>query len=227
MALEFTFDPITQRYRYKDSGKFVGKEAIRNLTQKAINQVTQDINVIADLLIQRKITIATWEETTAKALKNLYTWNFTLGAGGINNLGSREYGVLGAELKRQYQHLRNFAEELRQGKITEAQFRSRVQMYVQGARNTFERGRTEAHSKSGYRWEKRKRTKTDSCPECISYEARSWQPINTLPNPGMECRCRARCGCFKEFSKDAAKPANMLQVRWGWTGSLKHKFKAC
>lgn len=137
-----------------------------------------------------------------------------MGVGGQGNLTPREYGILGAELKRQYQYLRGFSKELTTNGMSEAQFRSRLQMYVQNARNAYERGRLESHSKSGHKWERRRRTKSDSCEECISYQARGWQPINTLPNPGMQCRCRARCGCYKQFSKDIAKPADML--RWGW-----------
>jgi len=34
MALEFTFDPRTQRYRYRDSGRFVSEAAVRCGSQR-------------------------------------------------------------------------------------------------------------------------------------------------------------------------------------------------
>jgi hypothetical protein len=57
MSIEFEFDPKTQRYRYKDSGKFLGREAMKALTQKAINRTEDQLSKVADSLVDRTITL--------------------------------------------------------------------------------------------------------------------------------------------------------------------------
>ncbi|MBD2005629.1 MULTISPECIES: hypothetical protein [Cyanophyceae] len=226
MALEFLFDAKTQRYRYKDSGKFVGDTAVRNLTQKAIGQIGADLGTIGDLLVQGKISVATWEKQTALALKNLHTWNYMLGVGGQKNMTASDYGILGNQLKTQYEYLRGFANDLRTTGMTQAQFQARLQLYANAGHGTYERARLKAHTNAKFNWERRIRTKANSCPPCIGYEARGWQPIGTLPNPMQDCDCRSRCGCYKRFSKSKTKPQDSLLSRnYGWVGSLKQPLK--
>ena len=68
---EFFYDPKSQRYRYADTRKFVSQAAVESLTQKAIAQTQRDLKTVGQLLIDRKINVAIWEETTAKTLKTL------------------------------------------------------------------------------------------------------------------------------------------------------------
>lgn len=39
----------------------------------------------------------------------------------------------------------------------------------------------------------------DHCPDCLRYAAMGWQPIGTLPDPGVGSVCRANCRCRKEY----------------------------
>lgn len=38
-----------------------------------------------------------------------------------------------------------------------------------------------------------------TCPDCIGFEEKGWQPIGSLPMPGKQCRCFDRCRCFVEY----------------------------
>jgi hypothetical protein len=217
VALEFLFDRAAQRYRYKDSGKFVGKKAIESLTIKAIFQVEGDISTITDLLVEGKIGVAQWEDATKSALKNLHTWNYILGAGGEKMMTQADYGALGQKLKEEYKYLRGLSQELLEGNLTEAQLRARMAQYTASGGTTHELGRARAHKKAGYNWEKRLRTKVNSCDSCFDYAGMGWQQIGTLPEAGQKCECKSNCGCYKVFSRANTQPKDsLLHSRFGW-----------
>jgi hypothetical protein len=223
MSLEFEFDPKTHRYRYKKSGKFLGREAMKALTQKAINQVENDLLVIADLLVDRKISLTTWEQQTQEGLRRLHTWQYHLGIGGQANFKAEDQAVLNNRLVEEFGYLRGFTEALNSGNLSEAQFRYRLNLYVNNTDNTYELAFYKGHIRNGFKWERRKRSKDDSCAECFFYESLGWRTIGNLPNPGSQCSCKANCGCFKEFSNEDLIPADagfagvlVANQSWGW-----------
>ena len=212
---EFIFDKKLQRYRYRDTGRFLSQEAMRNLSQKAIAQTQNDVGTISDLLVQGKIFLPTWENATAQALKVLHSQQTLLGKGGEKQINQRDYGLLGNKLKGEYQYLRGFAEDLANGKMSEAQFRWRSNLYIQSARGSYERSKAEAHTEAGYQWERRIRLAMESCGSCLDWAAKGWQPIGTLPNPTENCECIVNCKCIKEFARE--KPADfLLRNNFGW-----------
>ena len=215
MALEFLFDKKSQRYRYKDSGKFVGQDAIASLTQKHIDQVSSDATRIIDLLVNKKISVSTWESTTAQAIKEMSIAQYILGKGGIARMGQSDYGAIGHLLKMQYKYLRGFSEDLIAGNLSESQARSRLQQYINDGRTLYEAGRRESHADDGFTRERRIRTKTDSCNECIDYASQGWCDIGTLPDIGSDCSCTSNCGCKWEFSK-ADQTDSILTQNYGW-----------
>ena len=218
---EFVFDKRVQRYRYASGpgkGQFVGRKAMQNLRGKLIEDIKRDTEKIANLLKEEKITIATWERETLLALKTLHVQQFLLGRGGRYNLAEGDLVKLSERTRGEATFLRGFAEAMQRGELSEAQFDARLGLYLASSRGSFENGRGLSHRDSGYLWERRIRTKVESCAECLAYAARGWQPLGTLPNPTELCTCRANCGCFKEYSKDLKKPkdAKWLLSCDGW-----------
>lgn len=220
MALEFIWDSAVQRYRYKDSGKFLSQQAVTSLTQKAIAQVQTDVGAIADLLVQGKISVGTWESETAYALRRAHLWNYMLGVGGQKSMTAQDYKNVQAAVERQFQYLRGFSDDLVTKGMSEAQFRQRIQLYNSAANGTYHLGRQRGHERNGAQWERRRRTKANSCNPCISYAAMGWQAIGTLPNPQQECDCFSNCGCYKEYSWNAERPDAVSLRRFGWIGGL-------
>lgn len=222
MSLEFEFDKQSQRYRIKSGtgkGQFIGKAAVDSLTRKAVKQVQADMMTIGKLLIDRKISLGTWEEATAKTIKQQTVLQYAIGKGGVAQLSSRDYGIIGAKLKAQYGFLRGFSEDLKAGKLSEAQFWARLKLYAAATSGAYEAGREESHKAADYRWEKRIRNARESCNDCIGYAARGWQAIGSLPNRGEKCACKSNCQCSKEYSKQRTKPTDsVLGGRWGFIG---------
>ncbi len=223
--MDFIFNPKTQRYHYKSGagrGQFVPTTAVRFMMTRNIEQTQGDIRAIGQLLVSGKISLATWEETTAKALKNLHIQSYLLGRGGKNAMTQRDYGLIGQRLKSEYQYLRQFAEQIKSEPMSQAEFFRRLEMYASAGSGLYEKARTEGHIKSDFRWERRIRTKTESCQSCIGFESMGWQPIGTLPAPTESCECRSNCGCVKEFAKE--KPRDFIR-RFGWLDSEESRRK--
>lgn len=51
----------------------------------------------------------------------------------------------------------------------------------------------------GYTEERRILGKADHCPDCLRYAGMGWQPIGTLPDPGVGSVCLSNCRCRKEY----------------------------
>lgn len=229
MSSSFEFESKSQRFRITEGagkGQFIGKAAIDSLTQKAIGLAKTDLGTIGDLLLKNKISIATWEEATAKTLKTIEISQYALGKGGIHRMTQRDYGLIGQRLKEQYKYLRGFSEDLKAGKLSEAQFRQRLNLYAADTRHAYELARTESHKGDGYNWERRIRNAKDSCVSCVGYADRGWQPIGSLPPIGTACECGSSCQCSLEYAID--KPTDgLLKSRWGMIGhGLGHDLRA-
>ncbi len=215
--LEFIWDKKIQRYRYKDSGKFVSLQAVQNLTRKNISQKENTLADISKKLISGEMEINDWEKATAKILRDIHTQQYLLGIGGNKKMTNIDYGILGGEIKHELKYLRKFSKDIASKGMSEAQFKHRLTMYLEATTGTYEKARLKSHRRAGYKWEKRVRTKNESCSPCIGFEAMGWQPIGSLPNPTEECTCRSNCGCYKRFEKGLLKPKdNYLKQQWGW-----------
>jgi len=205
----FVFDARAQQYRHVSgpaAGRFISIHAVRRLLSQQVDAISSDLKQIAGLLAASKISLLTWESETARAIALLHHQAYMLGAGGERGVGDLGRDALSRRISEQLHFLRGFSQEIRAGTVSEAQFLSRVEMYAQASRGSYEAGRQLSHQRAGFSWERRRRTKTESCPPCVAYASLGWQAIGSLPHPGAECDCRSNCGCYKEYQKGASRP---------------------
>ena len=197
---EFTFDKQVGRYRYKESGKFVARSTVEALTRGRISKSQKDLTVLNDLLVQRKITLEGWQLGSAKVIKLLHIEQLLL-ARPLAVVQPEDYLAVGRNLKLEYQHLRGVAIALKEGTMTEAQFRARMNLYAKKSRVSYELGKQLNQSNQGKRWMRRHLGATDRhCASCVSYSARGWVGIGGVPLPCENCECGAQCRCFIEYS---------------------------
>ena len=231
MAREFEFDPKSQRYRVtKGAGKgsFISYEAVQSLTESYIEQSKVELDDITDQLLSGEISVGEWEQEMILELRDAHTNSYALGHGGIGRLGDRQIDRIADMVEAEAVYLRGFSEDILAGNLSEAQIRDRASMYVEGIYKSFELGREDAHNDAGFDEEKRVRNATESCDDCIEYEALGWQPIGTLPSIGAQCACRSRCRCHKEFrrSSDVSTEENSYSILENGYGWIRHTRKA-
>ena len=220
---QFAFDPRTQRFRYTSgslAGRFVSRADVQNLVEQKIKNTKQDIATITDLLLQNKITTATWYEAMAEAVKKGQTQAYLAGKGGTYQFKSRDKGIVGKILVDEYIYLRRFAQEIEDGKLSPRQIRDRAFKYGDSFHKIYERGRAEAYRENGYYWERWVTAKDEkTCPDCVGYGSLSWQRIGSLPGIGTATACKMRCRCFKQYSNELNKPNLnnfLLTTKMGW-----------
>ena len=140
----WVFDDRSKSYRDTASGQYISpKEAIKRRdefieAQKAIT------DRLTDQLSSRQIDLNRWIMDMREVTKDTYSTEYMWGKGGRNNMTQRDWGIIGRELRDQYGFLDNFANDMAQGKLTEAQARVRARMYIDGGTQMYERARSES-----------------------------------------------------------------------------------
>jgi len=99
---------------------------------------------IAGKLVAGDNTLQQWTMSFREALKNEYLDEYALGKGGFVNMTQADFGSVGGMLRNQYGYLDKFAQDIADGKLSEAQIRNRSRMYADSATQAFERGKTRA-----------------------------------------------------------------------------------
>ncbi|ALF52255.1 hypothetical protein ACX27_04325 [Nostoc piscinale CENA21] len=201
----FKWEPQTRRYRNKLTGRFISKEAVYTLTSSRIELAKTDLNTLGQLLLDGKINLKSWQQQTAETLKILHTQQYLLGVGGQKAIQKNDYLEIGRELKNQYGYLRNFAIDLTQGTMTEAQFKSRVSMYADAAKVSYFQGEKVAATRAGFSHARRILGVAEHCSDCPAISSLGVVPISELILPTQRCSCRIRCKCRIEYLEDPSQ----------------------
>ena len=212
---DFRFNAKTQRYQKISTGKFIGNAALRELVEESIAQFQERGRAIADKLFKLEITVDEWEKELAAEIKTHALQLFKLGK---PDTTSRDYGILGAKLRKQYSYLRGFSSDVIQGNLTEAEIKARSDLYFQKNRENYERGRLESHREAEATFETWVRTAGESCDTCIYRSSIGAQPLGFFPDPGTDSECKAGCKCYKKFSFSKTRPQQnrLLTMSFGW-----------
>jgi hypothetical protein len=199
---EFVWDAAASRYKWVDNGQYLSRELMLKLTAKQIEQTKKDLATLGDLLINRKISLAAWQEETAYALKSLHIRQAILARGGADKMVANDYLQVARTLKEEYGYLRNFAQDITEGQVSKAQFQSRLSLYAQKSRVSWELANKQNFVNNNYTIMERLLGATDRhCSDCLRYAAAGPQPIGWLPMPTQGCKCKASCQCTVRYIK--------------------------
>lgn len=199
---DFIWDNRTGRYRYVDSGRYVSREAMLSLTRRSIEASRREVTALGQALINKQITLEDWQRQTATRLRSLHMRNALLARGGADRMRPQDYLQVGRTLKEEYRYLRNFAQDINNGSLSQAQFIARLAMYSDRGRVSFDKSEQDVFQEQGYLYMQRFLGNANHCPECPEYASRGIQPIGTLPLPTEACRCRAHCKCTVRYYKN-------------------------
>jgi hypothetical protein len=218
MPPTFVFDSASQRFRYTSgdrSGQFVSQAKIKGIVDREyIRSRKAILGAIGDRLISGDLELADWEAEVAQVLKALHINSYTLGKGGIQRLTPRDYGTIGAKIKREYAYLRNFTNAAATGEMSIAQFQNRLRMYADSAFATYQQARVISHRSDGFEWYRNIRNASESCNECISISAQEWGETGTYAAIGAR-QCKSGDRCHWEFAKgDKPEEANRFMTNF-------------
>lgn len=192
----YTWDKAVLKYRRPD-GRFVSQQAIKQALNGYVRRTQAEIQRLSREVAAGKMPVAEWQRLTSTAIKNAHLSAYSAARGGWAQLTQRDYGRIGAELKRQYKHLRGFARKI--PVLTPTQVEARAKMYGGAARASYELGRldgfTDMAAEQGVTVQCRNRLgQGEHCPECLAETAKGWVEIGELSLPGSRI-CLSNCLC--------------------------------
>jgi hypothetical protein len=195
------------RYRTIDAdgklGKLVARDDITGLVRDLSNKSAERFGQLAQDAVNGLITPADFQAVMQEELRNLYNASSALGAGGWDRLGSVEWGRNGQILRGEYQYLAGFAQDIADGKLTEAQAIARASLYSGKAYSRFWAEDKIVQQEGGKQFETWMDTGLPGeCEDCANLAGQGTVPIGTLGTvPGAgETACGGHCRCEIEYS---------------------------
>lgn len=135
------FDESTHQYRNQSTGRFLSPSGERGIAADYLAKRAQAVADLSAKVADGRVTAQQWETGMQKAIREAHGVQFALGRGGRAQVAADEWKALGGVVDTQNAYLRNFAEQLANGELTEAQIAARASMYVDAANSSYWQGK--------------------------------------------------------------------------------------
>lgn len=145
MASPWEWDASARRYRDTRSGKYLSVGRVKELRDTYIAHQSERAASLARKVASGDMTVQAWLKEKRALVKTVHAAEYALGRGGRNAMTKRDWGRVGAAVKKQYKYLQGFAEDMADGKLSAGQIEARSKLYVASATVAHERGNAAAH----------------------------------------------------------------------------------
>jgi hypothetical protein len=209
----YAYDSRLRGYGYVDltTGRFVSKATIHGLLQDQADRSAATLGELARLATEGTITPRQFYEAMRNEVKLAYNVDCALARGGWAQVTPADWRKNGGHLKDEYRRLRDFAQDIADGKLTEKQAVARAKLYADSAYKRYWEIQKEEQAKAEMDEEHWQTVGDENvCPVCRGLEYLGWVPLGTLPLPGDP---HNGCRCEKEWRKAPAEQA--VAVDWG------------
>ena len=189
------------RYVNLSTGQFVSFVDVRNALEFNISAAQAEMRALTEQLVARSISLEQWQISMMQEIKLAHTSAAAAARGGWAQMTQSDWGAVGQQIRVQYDYLRNFADEIANGKqLLNGNALVRSDLYGQAARGTFEEMRRKMERElNGMTDEIRDLGIADHCDDCIE-AAGHWEAVGVLPRIG-DSRCVTNCHCRFRFRK--------------------------
>jgi hypothetical protein len=183
-------------------GRIVGRDRIvGELRSVAQASATRYANLAADA-VGGRLSPAYFQEAMRAELRNLYNATSALARGGWSQMDAAAWGANGQILKGEYSYLAGFAQDIADGKLSEAQAMARAELYAGKAYSRYWAEDRDMKIAAGYTEEQWLDTSDDrECGDCVALARRGRVPIGslgTVPGAG-DTACLGHCRCEIAF----------------------------
>lgn len=184
---KFNFRDKLAQFWNATVGKIVPRFQVRRWADQSIDAVPVD-----DLASQLAsgLNVGAWQQSMRENIKREVLRQYLAGRGGIEKMTQSDYGRCGAIIVDQYKYLDGFAREIKEGNLTEKQIAKRAAMYINSAREAFERAMDQAikgTDQDEVRWVLDPSPEVEHCtgePGCKELSDLGWQKIASNPFGG-------------------------------------------
>ena len=145
MPSPWVWAPGAHVYRNTATGRFMGHTEMLALRDTFADAMMTKSGELARRLSAGDIDLATWQKSMRTDLKTSYIDQYVLGRGGRSQMTQADWGRVGQQLKEQYGYLGNFARDIANGNMSEAQIAARAQLYHNSSVQAFELGHARSY----------------------------------------------------------------------------------
>lgn len=151
------WNEASHRYHDSETGRFLSAAEVRGYVQDSLDAaltasavtleggvVSTGTDMLANLVGNGLMSPADWEAAMREEIKREYIRQYLLGVGGRGSMTAQDWGSVGGMIREQYRWLDDFADLVATGELSEGQIRTRAAMYVNSAREAFERASARA-----------------------------------------------------------------------------------
>ena len=205
---EVEYVPAAGRYRWADTKRFVGRQTLLNLVDQESQRLKVRLQGVTRLLVDNRIDLAEWQNRFAEEIKASHLRIGILAGGGQDQMNAQKYGATGYQIRRQFEYLSNFANDIAGGNMRPSQILRRAGLYSESINSTFNRVEQITRADEGFTEALRSLdSQAQHCNSCISYSTRGkWLPAEQVVPPAINCECQARCRCTIKYRK---RPTNL------------------
>lgn len=192
----FQWNPNAARYRDPTTGRFISRDAVRLEVDRIISASQRRVLAASEQLNIGEIDLAQWDTVMRQEIKRAHLGSAALLRGGWAQMTPADYGRVGAAVKKQYQYLERFIEDIRSGNANTrgGHLFNRARMYPASARIAFHEQQTVQLEALGYTEERNVLHPAEHCAECVDASARGWVPIGTnVPIGQRQCKGNDKC----------------------------------
>lgn len=212
-----TWDPRIARYRDTITGRLVARSTVLGFVDDSIaasiaappvtldGVTTMGSDFLAQMVGNDLLDPADWNNLMRGEIKREYLRQYFLGIGGVEQMTPARWGQIGGMLADQYRFLDAMTVEIAAGNLSEGQIRARASMYINSAREGYERANRQSQIAAGMtemRWVLF--PTAAHCPDCVEFDSMGWQSIADDPYGGAfpgsaATQCLSNCKCFLEY----------------------------
>lgn len=144
MASAWEFDTRPKRFRDTRSGRFLSTEKAVDLRDGFQLRRQQDLVALNARLAEEELTLQQWEAEVQQLVRNVHAAEYIMGRGGLAAMTDEDWTAIERLSAEQWGYLRQFADDVGAGRLSEAQTLARARLYLESSRHAYERGRSAA-----------------------------------------------------------------------------------
>ena len=204
--MPYKWNPKAQRYQwFNGKARFVSREEVMNWIYSSLRATSTVTDTLAKLVKDQIIAPRDWYEMMKQNIKDEYIRQYITGIGGRANMKAADWGRIGAMVKEQYGWLTGFYQQIKDGKLSEAQIAMRARMYINSAREAYEKANAIVAIKWGadeVYWDVD--PSVENCTGCIGFQSLGWSKIASNPYGGAypgsgNTPCLTSCHCTLHY----------------------------
>lgn len=188
------------RYYSTKTGRFLTNAKALEYVQASADATVAATDILAGYVSEGTMSPSGWMTMMRDEIKHQYIRQYELGIGGRGRMLAADWGSVGGMVGEQYKYLDGFAVDL--ANLSEGQIRARSRMYINSAREAYERAHGRVAEGLGFdeiAWIEN--PAAESCPDCDAFAEMGWQLVadnpygGAIPASGMtECLSNCKCG---------------------------------